>query len=223
MIEIGSQCSHNHHHHHHHHHTNANKNVLFFAFVLTASFATLEIVYGLISNSLALLSEGVHMASDGISLFIGALAVWLATKSATKYKMAEPTAAFINGIGLLVIPVIVMYEAIKRLIYGGQEILSKEMFVVALIGLIINVVVAFVLSRGAKENINVRAAMLHIIADLISSVSTIVVSLVIMFFDIQFIDAVTSLIISIIIFTGGWKITKESYLMLKQLNKEKDK
>lgn len=222
MIEIGTQCSNNHHHHHHHHHTNANKNVLFFAFVLTASFAALEIVYGLISNSLALLSEGVHMASDGISLFIGALAVWLATKSATKYKMAEPTAAFINGIGLLVIPVIVVYEAIKRLIYGGQEILSKEMFVVAMIGLIINVVVAFVLSRGAKENINVRAAMLHIIADLISSVSTIVVSLVIMFFDIQFIDAVASLIISIIIFTGGWKITKESYLMLKHLKNEKD-
>jgi cobalt-zinc-cadmium efflux system protein len=155
------------------------------------------------------------MASDGFSLFIAALAVWLASKPFNKFHKAEPIAAFINGIGLLVIPVMVMIEAVKRLVFGSEKILSKEMFIVALIGLIVNIIVAFVLSKGEKENINVRAAMLHIIADLLSSLSTIVVSLIIMFFDLLFIDALVSLFVSIVIFSGGWKITKESFLMLK--------
>jgi len=206
------------HHHHHHHHHSGNKKVLFIAFILTALFAALEVTYGVWSHSLALLSEGIHMASDGISLLIAALAVMIATKSASKYKKAEPLAALINGIGLIVVPIIVIYEATNRLINGSQQILTKEMFIVAVIGLIINVIVAFVLSRGEKDNINVRAAMLHIIADLLSSISTIVVSLLVMFYNLLFIDALASIIISIVIFSGGWKITRESFMMLRTRN-----
>ncbi|MCK2000431.1 cation diffusion facilitator family transporter [[Brevibacterium] frigoritolerans] len=206
--------------HHHHGHGNNNRKVLFFAFALTALFAGLEITYGVISGSLALMSEGIHMGSDGISLFIAALAVWLATKPG-KYPLAEPIAAFINGVGLLLIPIIVMVEGIKRLINGSQDILSKEMFVVATIGLVVNIIVAYILSRGGKDNINVRAAMLHILADLLSSASTIAVSLLIMYFDLKIIDPIASIIISIVIFAGGWKITKESLSLIKQhtLNK----
>lgn len=200
---------------HHHGHGNNNRKVLFFAFALTALFAGLEITYGVISSSLALMSEGIHMGSDGLSLFIAALAVWLATKPG-KYPLAEPIAAFINGVGLLLIPIIVILEAIKRLLNGSQDILSKEMFVVATIGLVVNIIVAYILSRGGKDNINVRAAMLHILADLLSSVSTIAVSLLIMYFDLKIIDPIASIIISIIIFTGGWKITKESLSLIKQ-------
>jgi cobalt-zinc-cadmium efflux system protein len=211
---LGEKCN-----HHHHHHT-GNKKVLFLAFLLTAIFAALEVAYGVWSFSLSLLSEGVHMASDGISLLIAALAVTMASTSSSRYKNAEPTAAFINGIGLIIVPIIVIYEAINRLVNGSQQILSKEMFIVAVIGLIVNLVVAFVLSRGEKDNINVRAAMLHIIADLLSSVSTIVVSLLIMFYNLVFIDAIASIVISIIIFSGGWKITKESIGMLKRKQKD---
>ncbi|MGF9891622.1 cation diffusion facilitator family transporter [Priestia megaterium] len=207
---MGEKCN-----HHHHHHT-GNKKVLFLAFLLTATFAALEVAYGVWSFSLSLLSEGVHMASDGISLLIAVLAVTIASTSSNRYKNAEPIAAFINGIGLIIVPIVVVYEAINRLVNGSQQILSKEMFIVAVIGLIINLVVAFILSRGEKDNINVRAAMLHIIADLLSSVSTIIVSLLIMFYDLVFIDAIASIVISIIIFLGGWKITKESIGMLKR-------
>ncbi|WP_171777885.1 cation diffusion facilitator family transporter [Priestia megaterium] len=198
----------------HHHHTE-NKKILFTAFLLTAIFAALEVTYGVWSFSLSLLSEGVHMASDGISLLIAALAVMIASTTSNKYKKAEPIAAFINGISLIIVPIIVVYEAINRLVNGSQQILSKEMFIVAVIGLIVNLIVAFILSRGEKDNINVRAAMMHIIADLLSSVSTIVVSLLIMFYDLDFVDAIASIVISIIIFSGGWKITKESIRMLK--------
>lgn len=206
-VGLGENC-------HHHHHTE-NKKILFTAFLLTAIFAALEVTYGVWSFSLSLLSEGVHMASDGISLLIAALAVMIASTTSNKYKKAEPIAAFINGISLIIVPIIVVYEAINRLVNGSQQILSKEMFIVAVIGLIVNLIVAFILSRGEKDNINVRAAMMHIIADLLSSVSTIVVSLLIMFYDLDFVDAIASIVISIIIFSGGWKITKESIRMLK--------
>ncbi|WP_341285822.1 cation diffusion facilitator family transporter [Priestia megaterium] len=200
---------------HHHHHTE-NKKILFTAFLLTTTFAALEVLYGITSHSLSLLSEGAHMASDGISLLIASLAVTLASSSSKRYKKAEPIAALLNGLGLIVVPILVVYEAIKRLVGGTQEILSKEMFIVALIGLVINIVVAFVLSKGGKDNVNVRAAMLHIIADLLSSVSTIVVSLLVMYFNFVFADAIASMIISVVIFTGGWEITKESIGMLKR-------
>ncbi|WP_456364220.1 cation diffusion facilitator family transporter [Priestia aryabhattai] len=206
---MGGNCN-----HHHHHHT-GNKKVLFAAFVLTTFFAALEITYGVWSHSLSLLSEGIHMASDGISLLIAALAVTITIKFASKYKKAEPLAALINGIGLIVVPIVVIYEAFNRIVNGSQQILTKEMLIVAVIGLIINVIVAFVLSRGEKDNINVRAAMLHIIADLLSSISTIVVSLLVMFYNVLFIDALASIIISIVIFSGGWKITRESFKLLR--------
>lgn len=161
------------------------------------------------------------MASDGLSLGLAAFAISLAMTgaSATKmfgYKRAEPIAAFLNGLGLIAIPVFVMFEATKHLIFGSEEILSKEMFIVAVIGLVVNLIVAFMLTRGEKNNFNVRAAALHVMADLLSSVSTIAVSLLIMFFDFQIIDAVASIIISIIILSGGWKITKESLNILME-------
>lgn len=210
-----------------HHHSDgshagqSNKKVLLFAFVFTALFASLEVIYGFITNSLSLLSEGAHMASDAFSLGLAAFAVALALKgaSATKmfgYKRAEPIAAFLNGLGLMIIPLLVVFEAIKRLIYGSEEILSKEMLVVAAIGLLVNLIVAFMLTRGDKENINVRAAALHVIADLLSSVSTIAVSLLIMFFNFHFIDAIASIVISVIIFSGGLKIIKESLNILME-------
>lgn len=210
-----------HHHHHEHEHKNMNRRVLMIAFLLTAIFAGLEVVYGVITQSLALLSEGVHMSSDAFSLLIAALAVWLATKKPTKsknfgYRRAEPIAAFLNGLGLIAIPIIVMFESVRRFFTGGREILSKEMLIVAVIGLVINLIVAYILSRGEKDNINVKAAMLHIIADLLSSLSTIIVSLLIMFFDLTIVDAIASFIISVIILTGGWKITKESFNILME-------
>lgn len=205
----------------HEHNQGTNTKVLMFAFIFTLLFAILEVSYGFISNSLALLSEGIHMLSDGFSLGLAALAVILATKAINNkrmfgYRRAEPIAAFLNGIGLMVIPVVVMIEAVNRMFNGGQDILSKEMLIVAVIGLVMNLVVAIALSRGEKSNINVRAALLHIVADLISSTSTIAVSLLIMFFDFVIIDAIASFVVSIIIFTGGYKITKESLNILME-------
>lgn len=208
-------------HEHHHNHGHSNKKVLFFAFFITTLFALLEVIYGFITGSLLLLSEGGHMLSDGLSLGLAFFAVVLATKAATAtkmfgYKRAEPIAAFLNGLGLIAIPIFVMCEAVKRLVYGSGQILSKEMLVVAAIGLVVNLAVAFALSRGEKDNINVRAAALHVLADLLSSVSTIIVSLLIMFFDFTIIDPIASIIVSLIILSGGWKITKESLNILME-------
>ncbi|MGF7535268.1 cation diffusion facilitator family transporter [Bacillus mexicanus] len=198
-----------HHGHHHHHHTN-NKKILLLAFIVTMAFSVLEVVYGVLSNSLSLLSEGIHMVGDGVSMLIALIAVILSSTH-SKFKKAESLGAFINGIGLMIVPVFVIWEAIHRMMSGTRDILSTEMFVVATIGLIVNIIVAFALSKGDKENINVRAAMLHIIADLLSSVSTIMVSLIIMFFNISLIDTIVSIVISLVILFGGVRIIKESF------------
>lgn len=199
-------------HHHHDHQYTKNKKVLTIAFIVTIIFAFLEIIYGVTTKSLSLLSDGIHMIGDGGSMLIALLAIILSTKS--KYKIAEPLGAFINGMTLTIIPLYILWEAIERLKSGSVEILSKEMMIVAIIGLIVNVVVAIALSKADKENLNIKAAMLHIMADLLSSVGTIGVSIIIMFFDIDFIDSIASIVISIVILVSGVKITKESFRSL---------
>lgn len=214
---------HHHHddHHHHHHHpiTNKNKTLFIWAASLTLFFALLEIVYGFISGSLMIIGDGVHMSSDAISLILSLIATVLAVKASNNnrtfgYKRFEPIAAFINGLTLIIIPLYIIYEAIMRVIHP-VEIMAKEMMIVGLIGLTINGVVGYILSKG-ESNLNMRSAMLHVIADMITSLSAVIVAISILLFDTIWLDPVGSIITSIIIIRGGLAITKESFNILME-------
>lgn len=198
-----------------------NKDMLMFAFLFTTAFALFEIIAGIKYESLALLSEGIHMLSDGASLGLGVLAAWMGMKLATKsktfgFRRFETIAAFINGLTLIIIPIYVLVEAIKRM-GNPREIESEKMMIVAIIGLIINLIVAFVLSRGdTKNNLNVKAAALHVLSDLLSSVATIIASLLITNFGWYMADPIVSFVVAIAILSGGFKITKESFNVLME-------
>lgn len=204
----------------HHHHEHTNRNVLLVAFLLTIGFAIFEVISGILLGSIALTSEGIHMTSDGISLLLGFVAAAVGGKIATKrygfgFHRIETIAAFVNGLFLLIIPIYVAVQAVLRFIYP-QTIQAEGMLGVACVGLFVNGIVAWILSKGEQENLNVRAAALHVIADLLSSVATIVAALLILKWNIVWVDPLLSIVVAIIIFIGGWKITKESYRLLME-------
>lgn len=198
---------------------NKNKKLLSWAAGLTILFAGIEVVYGYISGSLMIIGDGIHMASDSFSLLLSLIAVFMAAKAVTSqrtfgYKRFETIAAFINGLTLIMIPLYLIYEAVSRMI-NPVEIHPLEMAVVGFIGLVINALVGFILSKG-HANINMRSALLHVFADMITSLSAVMVALAIMFFDAVWLDPIGSIITSIIIIRGGIKITKESFNILME-------
>lgn len=197
----------------------SNKKLLIIAASLTLFFALLEIIYGFISGSLMIIGDGIHMSSDAFSLILSLIAAVIATRASTKkktfgYKRFEPIAAFINGLTLILVPLYIIFEAINRMI-TPIDINPTQMLTVGLIGLIINAIVGFVLSKG-QSNLNMRSAILHVIADLITSLSAVIVALAVMFYGLNWLDPIGSIITSIIIIRGGLKITKESFNILME-------
>jgi len=198
---------------------NSNKKLLIIAASLTLFFALLEIIYGFISGSLMIIGDGIHMSSDAISLILSLIAAVVATRASTNkktfgYKRFEPIAAFINGLTLVLIPLYIIFEAVNRII-TPIEINPTQMLVVGMIGLVVNAIVGFVLSKG-QSNLNMRSALLHVMADLITSLSAVIVALAVMFYGLNWLDPIGSIITSFIIIRGGMKITKESFNILME-------
>ena len=198
---------------------NKNKKLFIWAASLTLFFALIEIIYGFISGSLMMMGDGVHMASDAFSLILSLIATIMATKAVTKdktfgYKRFEPIAAFINGLTLVIIPIFIIFEAISRVI-NPIEIIPDQMLVVGTIGLVINGIVGLILTK-ANSNLNVKSALLHVLADLFTSVSVVIAALGIKYLGITWLDPVGSIMTSIIIIAGGVKITKEAFNILME-------
>ncbi len=166
-----------------------------------------------------IIGDGVHMSSDAISLTLSLIATIVASKVATSnrtfgFKRFEPIAAFINGLTLVIIPLYIIYEAFSRMV-NPVEIMEKQMLVVGIIGLLINALVGYILSKG-NHNINMRSAMLHVFADMITSLSAVIVALAILFFDFIWLDPIGSIVTSFIIIRGGIAITKEAFNILME-------
>lgn len=212
-----------HHHDHHHDHTHgANKRILFISFIIIALFMIVEVIGGLLTNSLALLADAGHMLSDSISLLIALLAFIYGEKAASYaktygYKRFEILAAIFNGATLLVVSFFIFYEAYRR-IFEPPEVASKGMLIVAAIGLFVNILVAFIMMRGGdtKDNLNMRAAFLHVIGDLLGSVAAIAAALLMIFFDWTWADTAASIIVALLILVSGWRVTKASVHVLME-------
>lgn len=203
------------------------KKTLWITLILTLFFTIVEVVGGLLSHSLALLSDSAHMMSDVLSLGLSMTAIYLATRNPNKkytfgFLRFEILASFINGLALGVIAIGIFVEGIKRII-NPTKVDLPLMLTIATIGLIVNIVLTIVLSRSTKaeENLNIKSALWHFIGDLLNSVGVIISAILIYFTDLTILDPLISMVIGGVIFIGGSKIIRESYLILMESVPEK--
>ncbi len=199
-------------HTHAHSHSAAGK-TLFLALLLTLGFSVVEFIAGWRAGSLALLADAGHMVTDGASLGISALAAWLATRPPSRrhtYGLgrAELLAALINAVSMLVVVFMIASEAWQRLQNPGS-IDGATVSVVAVIGLLINLLVAWILSRG-ERNLNVRAALLHVMGDALGSVAAIVAGAVIWLTGWTPIDPLLSILIGGLILASSLRLLREA-------------
>lgn len=199
---------------------NKSKRTLWITLSLTLFFALVEVIGGVLSNSLALLSDSAHMASDVLALILSMVALYLASRQPNKtftfgYLRFEIIASFLNGLALAMIAIGIFIEGIRRFIHP-EPVHFQLMLTIATIGLIVNLILTIVLSRSTKEeeNLNVKSALWHFIGDLLSSIGVIASAIIIYFTEFALIDPLISMIIGGIIFTGGAKIIRESYFIL---------
>mgnify|MGYP000079464847 CR=1 FL=1 len=205
---------------HHHSHSlpdnNSNRSRLLAAFIVTALFMIMEIAGGLISGSLALLADAGHMLTDTIALMMALLAVHFASRKPNArhtFGLLRLTtvAAFINAIALLVITGLIVWEAIRRF-YHPQPIEGGVMMFVALAGLGANIMALWLLQRGNQEkNLNVRAAALHVLGDLLGSVGAIMAALVIMFTGWTPADPILSIVVCLLVLRNACVLLRESF------------
>lgn len=181
----------------------------------------IEVIGGLITNSLALLSDAGHMLSDAASLGLSFLAIHFGSKKPTDsktygYRRFEILAAFINGIALVVISIVIIYEAFERFI-NPPQVAGYGMLSIATVGLIVNMIVAYILMKGDRhENLNVRSAFLHVLGDLLGSVGAIVAALFIIWFGWGYADPIASIIVALLILVSGWRVTKDAVHVLME-------
>ena len=181
-----------------------------------------EILGGFIANSLALLSDGLHMFSDTVSLGVALIAFIYAEKNATStktfgYKRFEVLAALFNGITLLIISGVIIIEAIRRF-FNPIKVQSTEMFIISVIGLIVNIIVAIIMfkSGDTSHNLNMRGAFIHVLGDLLGSLGAIIASILIYVFNFTIADPITSILVSIIILKSAIGISRSSLNILME-------
>ena len=198
------------------------KKTLYITLFLTLFFALMELFGGLFSNSLSLVGDSFHMFSDVLALGASMVAIYFEAKKPTEkftygFLRLEVVVAFLNGIVLMLISVGMIYESVIRF-FNPREIDFGSMFFIALIGLIFNIVITWILFSSTKKenNINIKSAMLHFLGDLLNSVGVIISSIIIYFTNFVYIDIIMSIVISVIIFTGGYKISKEAFFILME-------
>jgi cobalt-zinc-cadmium efflux system protein len=212
-----------HDHDHGHDHTHgANKKALMISFFIISAYMIIEVIGGFITNSLALLSDAGHMLSDAISLGVGVLAFSLGERAANYgktygYKRFEILAAVFNGVTLIVISLYIFYEAYKRFAHP-PEVASAGMLIIAFIGLLVNILVAWILLKNGdtEENLNLKAAYLHVLGDLLGSIGAIVAALLILFFNWGWADPLASVVVAVLIMISGWRVTKEGLHVLME-------
>ncbi|SDQ88689.1 cation diffusion facilitator family transporter [Virgibacillus salinus] len=209
-------------HDHGHDHTHgANKKALMISFLVITAYMIIEAIGGFLTNSLALLSDAGHMLSDSISLGVGLLAFKFGEKVANYsktygYKRFEILAAVFNGVTLVLISIYIFYEAYRRFT-EPPEVATTGMLIIASIGLLVNIFVAWILLRGdTEENLNLRAAFLHVLGDLLGSVGAITAALLIIFFNWGWADPLASVIVAVLVLISGWRVTKDGIHVLME-------
>jgi cobalt-zinc-cadmium efflux system protein len=185
---------------------------------LTAAYTVAEAIGGWLTDSLALLADAGHMLSDSSSLAIALFAAWLATRPATPersfgYRRAEILAALVNGVALVAISIWIFIEAFGRL-SDPPDVLGGWMLVVAAGGVAVNLVAAGLLARADRENLNVRAAFRHVLADLLGSFGVIAAAVVILTTGWLYADPLISIAVALLVLGSSWGVLSDSVAVL---------
>jgi len=184
------------------------------ALVLTGIFMIVEVIGGIISGSLALLADAGHMLTDTMALALAAMAFQVCKrppdgKLTFGYQRFQILAAFVNGLSLLLVVGWILFEAVSRF-FEPKEILGETMLVVAVAGLIVNLISFGVLHSGDQDNLNIRGAALHVAGDLLGSVAAIVAAVVIITTGWNLIDPILSIAVAALILKSAWKLVRRS-------------
>ena len=197
----------------------SNQNLLLIALVLTLGFAVIEGAAAYFANSLALISDAGHMVTDAAALGLALFAQIISRrppspKHSFGFGRAEALAAFVNSLAMLALVAWIVFEAISRF-YDPHQVDGLTVTVVASIGLLMNIVVAWVLSRD-KKSVNTRAALVHVMGDLLGSIAALIAGIVIQLTGWMPIDAILSILVSLLILKSTISILRESYHFLME-------
>ncbi|KZX52491.1 cation diffusion facilitator family transporter [Qipengyuania flava] len=216
--------AHNHDHDHDHDHdhtptiTRDNERKVLLSFGLIATFMVVEVVGGLMSGSLALLADAGHMLTDAAALALAYAAFRFGQRAADArrtfgYLRFEVVAGLVNALLLFAIVGWIAYEAWERF-QQPAPVLAGPMFGVAIAGLLVNVLVFWILTRGDSEHVNIKGAALHVMGDLLGSVGAVVAALVIYATGWTPIDPILSVLVSLLVLRSAWKLAAKSLHIL---------
>jgi len=203
---------------HEHLHPPRGARYLGIALGITISFFIVELVGGILTNSLALLTDAWHMLNDVFALVFALVAAWLALRPTSAkrtygYYRAEILSAFLNGIFLWAVVVFIFYKAIQR-IQQPAPVESLNMLIIAVFGLMANGLSAVTLSRSRNESLNVKGAFLHVVADTLGSIGAISAGLIMFFTGRYQADPLISMMIGVLIFYSSGRLIRDSLNVL---------
>ena len=220
MAHAHSQSSHAGHAHDHGDARTMNRRRLLLTLFLALGYAGIELVGGLLTGSLALLADSLHMASDVAALALSLLAVWMAALPASGRRTfgnsrAEILAALANGLALAVVAIFITIHAVERFI-TPRDVAGEGVMVVATGGLLINLIGLWILEGGRSESLNVRGAWLHVLSDTLASVGVIIAGAGIWAFGWLWLDPAVSMIVSALVLLSAWHLIREALDVLME-------
>lgn len=198
---------HQHKHERSHAHTPTNKKILSTSLVIISSYMIIEFLGGYYFNSLALMADAGHMANDSLSLLLALIALFLNAQTQKRF-------ALLNGTSLIVVAIWILVEATERWQYP-TTMLALPMLGVAITGLLVNIFVAWLMMKGDHENLNIKAAYLHVLADLFGSLVAIIAGLSAWLLNWQWVDLVASSILSLLILRSGASVVYQAFKALR--------
>lgn len=216
--------SHAHHDHDGHDHshvpavTSDNERKVLLSFFLIAGFMVVEVIGGLLSGSLALLADAGHMMTDALALVLAYFAFRLGRRAADSrrtfgYARFEVVAGLLNAVTLFAIVLWILYEAWERF-QTPQAVLAGPMLGVAVAGLLVNVLVFWILTRGDKDHVNIKGAALHVLGDLLGSVGAVAAAIIIYYTGWTPIDPILSVVVSMLVLRSAWALLRNALNIL---------
>lgn len=200
-------------HHGHHHGPPASERKLFWTLLLTGGFMIAEAIGGVMAGSLALLADAGHMLTDAAALLMAFTAVRAARRPATPqlsygHHRWQVLAAFVNGLALLLLSAVIVAESLQRLL-SPVPVQGAAVMLIAAIGLLVNVA-AFGILSGGEQNLNVRAALAHVLGDLLGSVAALAAGALIWAFGWMAADPLLSILVALLMVRTGWSVARQS-------------
>ena len=210
-------------HAHGHSHGDArsmNRRRLLIVLFLALGYAGIELIGGLLTGSLALLADSLHMVSDVAALALSLLAVWMAARPASGRRTfgnsrAEILAALANGIALAVVAIFIFIHAVERFL-DPSEVKGEGVMIVATGGLIINLIGLYILEGGKSDSLNIRGAWLHVMSDTLASVGVILSGAGIWYFGWIWLDPAVSMVVSVLVLLSAWHLVSEALDVLME-------